>query len=109
MSASYYILGGLAGLIFGSAVAFINSRITKAYLNRSEKKERENPDKPSAGGVIGVMLVNFLRLIISAGALLLVFLLRKMIPLPFNSLIIGTAVGLTLISFVFLYITVRNR
>ena len=102
MSASMYIIGGLAGLAFGSLAAYLNSLITKNYL-----KKNRNSDKPE--GTAAAMGVNFLRQLVDIAALAVDFFTRKLVPLPFTATIIGTAVGLTAVSFLLLYRMTKNR
>ena len=101
MPISMYIYGGLAGLAFGSAVAYLNSLVTKHYI-------KKNSQKTGADGNLSVMGMNVARQLINLAALLAVFLLRNVIPLPFSAVIIGTAVGLTLISTFFVWLISRQ-
>lgn len=96
MSLFQYALGAVAGLAFGSLIAYLNSRITKKYLNK-------NKDKSGPEGAASAMGVSALRMLISVLALAAVFFTRKLIPLPFTATIIGAAVGLTAVSFAFLW------
>ena len=95
------IVSFLAGLIYGSLVSFLNSRITKNALLGNRKE--------AGDGVGKVMAVNVLRLAVSAGALLLVFLLRRILPMHFGAAMFGTAAGLTFISYLFLWLMLRNK
>ncbi len=98
------VVSVIAGLIFGSVIAFINSRITKKLLiDNAEKIKAENY------GTARVMLVNILRFLTSAAALLIVYLLRNILPFHFVAGIAGTAVGLTFISYLFLWLLVRDK
>ena len=91
-----YVLGGLVGLAFGSLTAFLNSRITKHYLKKNSA--RDGPE-----GVGAVMGVTVLRQIVNVAALAAVYFNRNLVPLPFIATIIGTAVGLTAVSMVFIH------
>lgn len=90
-----YIIGGVVGLVFGSLIALLNSRLTKCYLQKAESQRQ--------GNMIGVMAMSFGRMLISFGALLVVFLLRSVLPWPFTAVILGTALGLTVVSFVVIF------
>jgi drug/metabolite transporter (DMT)-like permease len=96
-----YVWGALAGLAFGSAVAYLNSRITKHYLDK-------NRDRVGTEGVGAVMGVNGLRQVINVAALAIVFFLRNVLPLPFYAVILGTAAGLTAVSFLFIWRLSKN-
>ena len=90
-----YLIGGAVGLVFGSLVAWLNSRLTAHYLQKPES-ERKNH-------TVGVLAMSFGRMLVSFGALLLVFLVRNLLPWPFAAVILGTALGLTLVSFVIIF------
>ena len=81
MATGQYIIGGLLGLAFGTAVASLSAWLT----SRSLKKEK----------TALVMGVGFLRQLLDITALLIVFLLRKVLPFPLYAMLIGTAVGLS--------------
>ena len=88
-----YLLGGLAGFVFGLVIGYCNMCITK----HSMKKQDGN-------GVGAVMSTNMLRQLINLIALALVFLLRNVIPLPFYGTIIGTALGLSVGNVLFIWL-----
>lgn len=96
MSYTMYIWGGLLGLAFGSAVAFLNSIITKRYI-------KKNSEKAGPEGTASVMGMNLARQLVNVAALFAVFLTRKLIPLPFAATLIGTALGLTVVSVILVY------
>ncbi len=96
MSAALYALGGAAGLAFGSLVAYLNSLITKKYLNR-------NKDKQKPEGTAAAMGLNLIRQLVNIAALAVVFFTRSIVPLPFIATVIGTALGLTAVSVLFVY------
>ncbi len=81
MPIGQYILGGLIGLIFGTAVAAVGAMLTRRSLEKS---------KTSA-----VLGVSFLRQLMDILALLVVFLLRKVMPFHLYAVLIGTAMGLS--------------
>lgn len=95
-----YLLGGLAGLAFGVAAAYCNSLITKHSL-----KKAEAAGSSGAGAVTGG---NLLRQLVNLAALVLVFLLRKINPLPFTTTIIGTAIGLSAGGILFVWLLARK-
>ncbi len=84
-----YVLGAVAGLIFGAAAGYVK------YLLVWRKIVKAGDDEK----VEGSSLVS--RMIISsacdAAILLVVFLLRNLIPLEFITTILGTGVGLAIV------------
>ena len=74
----------LLGLIWGAAAALVNSKISAAAL------------KKNTGSAIQAASVS--RMAVDIAALGLVFLLRKVLPLPFEVLLIATAVSLSLMT-----------
>lgn len=92
-----YLLGGLAGIIFGLVVGYCNMLITK----RSMKKQ-------NGDGVGAVMGTNVLRQFLNFAALAAVFLLRNVIPLPFYGTIIGTALGLSIGNVLFIWLLTKQ-
>ena len=91
MGAGSYVLGGLAGLVFGLAVAWCNMLLTKRSMQKQE-----------ASGV------NVLRQVINIAALALVFLLRNVIPLPVYGTLIGTALGLSAGNVLFVWLLTKK-
>ena len=81
MSIGQYLLGGVAGLVFGLLVAAGNTLLTR--LQRAKQSQAT------------VMGTSGLRQVINLAALVLVYLLRKVVPLPLAGTLIGTAVGLS--------------
>ena len=70
MSIGQYLLGGAAGLAFGLLVAAGNTLLLRRSLQRAKQ------DKTPVMGTSG------LRQVINLAALVLVYLLRKVVPLP---------------------------
>ena len=83
MSIGQYLLGGVAGLVFGLLVAAGNTLLTRRSLQRAKQSQAT------------VMGTSGLRQVINLAALVLVYLLRKVVPLPLAGTLIGTAVGLS--------------
>ena len=83
MSIGQYLLGGAAGLVFGLLVAAGNTLLTRRSLQRAKQSQAT------------VMGTSGLRQVINLAALVLVYLLRKVVPLPLAGTLIGTAVGLS--------------
>ncbi len=81
MSIGQYLLGGAAGLVFGLLVAAGNTLLLRRSLQRA---------KQTQGTVMGT---SGLRQVINLAALVLVYLLRKVVPLA--GTLIGTAIGLS--------------
>ena len=74
---------GAAGLVFGLLVAAGNTLLTRRSLQRARQSQAT------------VMGTSGLRQVINLAALVLVYLLRKVVPLPLAGTLIGTAVGLS--------------
>lgn len=84
-----YVIGALAGLVWGSLAALLNGFITKKALSKGNDK---------------LMLAsNFLRMLVDIAALGAVFLLRKVLPFSFEAALVGTAAALSLLMIVFAY------
>lgn len=83
MTTGQYLLGGAAGLVFGLLVAAGNTLL----MRRSLQRARQN--------TASVMGTSGLRQVINLAALVLVYLLRNVVPLPLAGTLIGTAVGLS--------------
>lgn len=83
MSIGQYLLGGVAGLVFGLLVAAGNTLLTRRSLQRAKQSQAT------------VMGTSGLRQVINLAALVLVYLLRKVVPLPLAGTLIGTAIGLS--------------
>ena len=94
MGAGSYVLGGLAGLVFGLAVAWCNMLLTKRSMQKQD-----------ASAIMGV---NVLRQVINIAALALVFLLRNVIPLPVYGTLIGTALGLSVGNVLFVWLLTKK-
>lgn len=84
-----YVVGALAGLIWGALAALLNGLITKKALDKGSDKQ--------------MLLSNFLRLLVDVAALGAVFLLRKVMPFSFEAAIVGTAASLSILMIVFAY------
>ena len=83
MSIGQYLLGGAAGLAFGLLVAAGNTLLTRRSLQRAKQN------------TASVMGTSGLRQVINLAALVLLYLLRNVLPLPLAGTLIGTAVGLS--------------
>ena len=81
MPIGQYILGGLIGLVFGTAVAAVGAMLTRRSLEKSKTST--------------VLGVSFLRQLMDILALFIVFLLRKVMPFPLYAVLVGTALGLS--------------
>lgn len=84
-----YVIGALAGLIWGALAALLNGFITKKALDKGSDKL--------------MLLSNFLRLLVDVAALGTVFLLRKALPFSFEAAIVGTAASLSILMIAFAY------
>ena len=77
------------GLIWGLAVAFVNSRVTKHFMAK--------------GTNAAVMAINLVHMLVDVAAIALVFLLRNILPLRYEYILIGTAATLGLGTVFFAY------
>ena len=84
-----YLIGAVAGLIWGSLAALLNAFITKKALNKGNDKL--------------LLASNALRMLVDVAALGTVFLLRKVLPFSFEAALVGTAAALSLLMIVFAY------
>ena len=84
-----YLIGAVAGLIWGSLAALLNAFITKNALNKGNDKL--------------LLASNALRMLVDVAALGMVFLLRKVLPFSFEAALVGTAAALSLLMIVFAY------
>lgn len=82
MKSWVYILGGLVGLVLGTAVSVCLHLLTVRKINKAKT-------------TADVMTVSGLRLLVCAALFLVLFLLRNVLPINFYAAIIGAAIGLT--------------
>lgn len=94
MSVLLYILGGLLGLAYGTAIAYINGRLTENYIRNN--KDHENPMQRANG-------FSATRQIINAGALVVLFLFHGILKKMFLPVLIGALIGIGFVSYVFLF------
>ncbi len=97
MSVLSCVIGAAAGLAFGSAVSTLNVHITEKYILNVDNQELLKT------GTSRIMAINAVRLLLDAAALFVVFILRNVLPFSFIPAIIGTAFGLSVVSFFMLY------
>ena len=84
-----YLVGALAGLLWGALAALLNGYITKKALDKSSDK--------------AMLLSNALRLVVDVLALGSVFLLRNVLPFSFEAALMGTAASMSMLMIVFAY------
>ena len=94
MSVLLYILGGFLGLAYGTAIAYINGRLTEKYIRNN--KDHENPMQRANG-------FSATRQIINAGALVVLFLFYGILKKMFLPVLIGALIGIGFVSYVFLF------
>ena len=83
------VIGAVAGLLWGALIAWLNARITRAFLTK--------------GTANAVMTGNLIRTLTDIGALTLVFLLRNVLPFSFEAAIVATAIALGLLTVLFAF------
>ena len=79
-----YVLGAVCGLLWGGLAALLNFQISKRSIE--------------AGKNAGLMGANLLRVAVDAAALGAVFLLRKVLPFSYETMLVCTAIGLSLVT-----------
>ena len=84
-----YLVGALAGLLWGALAALLNGYITKKALDKASDK--------------AMLLSNALRLVVDVLALGSVFLLRNVLPFSFEAALMGTAASMSMLMIVFAY------
>ena len=84
-----YVLGAICGLIWGTAAALLNFQISKNSIM-----------KDNTASLLGA---NVLRILVDLAALLVVFLLRKVLPFRYEAALIATAVALSMVTIVCAY------
>ena len=84
-----YLIGALAGLVWGALAALLNGYITKKALDKASDK--------------AMLLSNALRLAVDIVALGSVFLLRNVLPFSFEAALVGTAASMSILMIVFAY------
>lgn len=84
-----YLLGALAGLVWGGLWALLNCAISKRAIEKNSEK--------------AVMTANALRMVIDVAALGSVFLARKLLPFSPELMLVGTAAALSMITIIFAF------
>ena len=84
-----YLWGALAGLVWGALWGGLNILILKKSLGKNDSNI--------------LMAGNLARMVVDLAALLLVFLLRKILPFSYEAMMIGTAVALSVTSLVYAF------
>ncbi len=87
--------GALAGLAWGAVCGAVNCLILKKAIARNNSNT--------------LMAANLARMTVDLLALLLVFLLRKVLTFSFEAMLIGTAVALSAVTLVFAFRFGRKR
>lgn len=88
-----YVIGAVAGLLWGALIAWVNSRINKKAIEKNSEK--------------ALLSANFTRTLVDIAALAAVFLLRKVLPFSFEAAICGTAASLGLLTVYFAFLLSR--
>ena len=82
-------LGVLAGLAWGGVWGAVNVLILRKAIRKNDSN--------------AIMAANMGRMGIDLLALLAVFLLRKVLPIPYEFVLIGTAVALSAVTLIFAF------
>ncbi len=84
-----FLWGALAGLVWGALCGVLNILILKKSLGKNDSNL--------------LMAANLGRMAVDLAALLLVFLLRKILPFSYEAMLVGTAVALSVASLIFAF------
>ena len=88
-NAMNYLWGALAGLVWGALWGGLNILILKRSLGKNDSNI--------------LMAGNLARMVVDLAALLLVFLLRKILPFSYEAMLVATAVALSVTSLIFAF------
>ena len=91
----FYALSAAGGLLLGSAVAFLNMRLSKRVIHRNN--------------IALIMGVNILRYLFDAAALAAVFFICRAIDFPITLPLLSVAVGLSVIGMLFLELMTKRE
>ena len=83
------VFAALAGLAWGALCGLANALIMKKAIEKNSNN--------------AVMAANALRMAVDLVALLAVFLLRGLLPFPYEAMIIATAVALSVVTIIFAF------
>lgn len=89
-----YVIGGIIGLVYGSLVAYFNSKLMENYIQKN--KNEEDPMQTAKGFTAK-------RHIINAIAIVILCLLFKLLNQYWFPSILGALIAMTLMSYYFLY------
>lgn len=89
-----YVIGALAGLVWGALGAYLNSLITKKCLAAGDEK-----------AIVGM---NLAHMAVDIAVLAIVYLLRKTLPFSYEAMLIGTAAALSIVTIIFSY-SIANK
>ena len=84
-----YLWGALAGLAWGALWGGLNILILKKRLGKKDSNV--------------LMAANLGRMVVDLAALLLVFLLRKVLPFSYEAMLVATAVALSVTRLIFAF------
>lgn len=84
-----YVIGALCGLVWGALAALLNFQISKRSIA-----------KDSTSALLGA---NLARVGVDIVALGVVFLLRKVLPFPYEAALIAAAIAMSLVTIVCAY------
>ena len=84
-----FVIGAAAGLLWGTLLAWLNSRINRRAVEKNSTK--------------ALLAATAARTVIDIAGLALVFLLRNTLPFSFEAAIVGTAAALGLLTVYFAF------
>ena len=83
------LFGILAGLVWGALCGLLNTRILKKAMEKNSNN--------------AVMAANGIRMGVDLASLAAVFFLRTVLPFPYEAILVGTAVALSVVTILFAY------
>ena len=93
-----YVLAAVIGLIYGGIISFINAKLMQGYIDKRKNDQEIKSDSKKEMNQFG-----FYRQVINIAAIVVVFLLKDIIPLPFVVILASTLIGMAVISYYFLW------
>ena len=84
-----YVLGALAGLVWGALAACLNAVISKKAMQKNTAP--------------AMLIANLLRTVVDIAALGSIFLLRNVLPFRYEGALVGAAVALSMVMILFAY------
>jgi len=85
----------LFGIVWGAAVAFVNSRIAKKALDKKDVKAAKNARR--------------IQMLVDIAALVAIVLLRNILPFSYEIALVCTIIALSVLTIVFLFTMEKSK